>query len=259
MKHACTVIPLRAGQNGLEVLMVRRKGDARFFKGAYVFPGGIVEPTDHSNKYCALREMFEEVGILLEPRENTTDLDLKSLRKECTQQPAKFAESLSLFDLPLAESRLKEWSHWITPKQEKWRYDTRFFVCLLTDQEAQMAAADDDEVFSQVFSTPTEFLRRHFEGDIQLPPPTWLTLKELEAFNSSPEKVLNAFRSMARIEPTILKSTNDGCVIVAMPGDRDHQDTPPGSSALRRIEIDGSKGLRWTDTIGNTTIPHSSL
>ena len=147
-------------------------------------------------------------------------------------------------------------SHWVTPKQEKWRYSTMFYLAALTDAEAKMAAADEDEVFSHVFAPPHEFLRRHAAGEISLPPPTWLTLMELCGW-SSIDDVLNAPRSMTKIEPTIVK--RDDGIIVALPGDCEHELSPPDSTSMRRVVGSPKKGFQWVDTIGNTSRPHSSM
>jgi 8-oxo-dGTP pyrophosphatase MutT (NUDIX family) len=118
---------------------------------------------------CAMRELFEEVGVVLD---GTTGhgVDLDELRKKCTKDASEFArvKEVLMRDAASSVKRLKDFSHWITPIQEKWRYDTRFFVLHLSEEEAAMAGADENEVFSQVWAEPKEFLRRHQNGDIQV-------------------------------------------------------------------------------------------
>jgi 8-oxo-dGTP pyrophosphatase MutT (NUDIX family) len=91
-RQAATVIVLRGGAEVLEVLLVRRNPDARFMGGAWVFPGGAVDP-DEDHRVAAVREVAEEAGITL-------------------PDPA----ALHLF------------SRWITPAQVKIRFDTLFFL-----------------------------------------------------------------------------------------------------------------------------------
>ena len=261
MKKACTVVALRPSVRDacFEVLMVQRKVKARFFAGAYVFPGGVVEETDLSDKYCVMRELFEEAGILMQAKKSPSDnQETESLRKKCTKDPSVFQHVVDTFqvDVAGAETRLKPFSHWVTPKQEKWRYSTMFYLAALTECEAKMAAADQDEVFAHVFATPQEFLQRHAAGEISLPPPTWLTLMELCGW-SSIDDVLNAPRSMTKIEPTIVQR-KDG-IVVALPGDCEHELSPPESTSMRRVVGSPKKGFQWVDTIGNTSRPHSSL
>lgn len=238
--------------------MVRRKGTARFFSGMYVFPGGVAEPCDSTDKETVLRELFEEVGVLLGARNKVDAARLSELRKDCSRQAHLFGDIMKELNVDLMEasSRVKPWSHWITPKQEKWRYDTMFFVALLDAAEAGTAFADQDEVFSHVFATPAEFLRRAAAGEIQLPPPTWLTLTELAAFPSV-EDILNHARTMVTIEPTLLFG-NDGQLVVALPGDREHE-TNRGTGLRRIVKESGSSTFSWIDTVGQTTVPHSSL
>src|SRR5436853_4468606 len=99
-RPAATVIVLRGGGDGLEVLLVKRNPQARFMGGAWVFPGGAVdrregrgEPALHA---AAVRELREEAGIAL-----------------------RSADELIPF------------SRWITPAEVKTRFDTVFYLASL--------------------------------------------------------------------------------------------------------------------------------
>src|SRR3954449_3623639 len=90
-RQAATVIVLRGGSDALEVLLVQRNPQARFMGGAWVFPGGAVDPGE-SDVQAAVRELREEASVDADP------------------------------DLLVAFSR------WITPAEVKVRFDTRFYV-----------------------------------------------------------------------------------------------------------------------------------
>jgi 8-oxo-dGTP pyrophosphatase MutT (NUDIX family) len=139
-----------------------------------VFPGGIEEESDRKvgvvavEKVCALRELFEETGILV-----GVGRDMAHLRKECSKDASVFSRVYSKDELERAASRLKLWSVWfgivcwfsclrrlffvfllsfccrLTPKEEKYRYFTTFYLLSLTDVEAAIAEHDNDEVVSR--------------------------------------------------------------------------------------------------------------
>jgi len=62
-RQAATAMVLRDGDAGLEVLLVQRNPESRFMGGAWVFPGGAVQPEDGDHASAALRELEEEAGV----------------------------------------------------------------------------------------------------------------------------------------------------------------------------------------------------
>ena len=254
MKVAATLICVRSDS---AVLMVERRSSSRAFAGAMVFPGGIEEAADSAHagvsaaRVCALREAFEEAGLVL--GEPVRRLD-RALRSECSKDAAALRRVYSEEQLKEAAARLKEWSRWTTPQQEKHRYDTRFFAVRLTDEEARLVEHDNDEVVSSRFAKPEEFLELHGMGKIFLVPPTWVTLCELRDLK---QDMWNSRRSMTEIEPTLLKSTEE--LVVALPGDLAHYKSPPSATGMRRILIVPGKPYQWIDTVANSKLPTSSL
>lgn len=269
MKKASTVIPIREISRGFEVLMVQRKGSARFMSNMHVFPGGVQETPDGSpswagaepERVCAMRELFEEVGILPGLTQKLPQTELVSLRKSCTDTPSLFFDMCKkLISSPsgLDFSRLKPWSHWITPEQEKYRYDTSFFVLSVSSEESSLASADESEVRSHRWLSPLSWLERHARGEVSLAPPTWATLTELAQLKTL-DGVMKSVRSMKPLEPT-LGTTEDGGLLVALPGDEMHKDSKKngGSTGRRRIVMLDGK-YKWIDTVSNHTVPTSSL
>ncbi len=145
-RPAATVVLVRPGPRGPEVLLTRRPSTMAFGPGLHVFPGGAVDPSDAAagddpHAAAAVRELFEEVGIRL----TTGAL------------------------LPL--------SRWVTPPGSSRRYDTRFFVAGLPI--GAEVVADPREVAGHRWITPRDALAEMAAGTIDLWPPTSTTLVQL--------------------------------------------------------------------------------
>ena len=145
---AATVVPMRPAAGSPEILLLRRAAALAFFPGAWVFPGGRIDPADGdpkdfvaTGKRAAMRELAEEAGIRVEP------------------------DSLVLM------------SRWLTPPGQARRFDTLHFIArALPDQSVNVQAA---EVSGYRWSSATELLRLHSLGELELPPPTFVTLTAL--------------------------------------------------------------------------------
>jgi 8-oxo-dGTP pyrophosphatase MutT (NUDIX family) len=188
------------------VLLLQRHPDSRFSPGAFAFPGGRVEPTDSApgvETRCrgltraeaarqmpgvlpaeraigfwvaALREAFEEAGLLLANGSDGRPVDLAVLgdvgarRARCREDSASFARLLAELDLILATDRVAYWAHWITPEERPVRYDTRFFVTAAWP--GQPPEPDGFEMVSAQWIAPGAALARHRAREIVLPLPT---------------------------------------------------------------------------------------
>ncbi|XP_061078809.1 acyl-coenzyme A diphosphatase NUDT19-like isoform X1 [Conger conger] len=217
-----------------EVLLMKRSSKAGFMPNVYVFPGGVVEPSDFSSDWletfksfrhwpnfglglvkqppetrppifatnrrelgspipsvvalriCAVRETFEESGILLvvpKNEENNIDfmshrgggnnstsltrlhelLDKRELarwRALVTENPFNFIRMCRELDCMPNIWAMHEWGNWLTPLffDTKRRYDTASFICCL--QEVPYTAQDEKEIVNFKWSTPSEVLQR---------------------------------------------------------------------------------------------------
>ena len=130
-RPSATVLLVR-GSKPWELLLMRRPGGADFAPGAYVFPGGAVHAEDAQApdeiRAAAVREVFEEVGILLARRDRRVarDPDCRAVRA-LVAEGATFTEALGRRGLEPAFDRLVLFARWITPARLSRRYDTRFF------------------------------------------------------------------------------------------------------------------------------------
>ena len=217
MRQAATVLLLREAGCELEVLMMRRATTLAFMGGLWVFPGGRLEPVDHSPAaiarippeavgtcserlhslegerlsaglalglhVAACRETFEEAGVLLacdaegRPCDPARVEGLQTRREEVTAEPASFVRMLAEEDLFLDIRPLLYWSHWITPSVEPRRFDTRFFVVPVP--AGQSAQADYSELTEHAWINPATAATALEHGELAVPPPTLLTLEDL--------------------------------------------------------------------------------
>lgn len=164
---AATVILLRESAAELEVLLLRRNAALAFHGGAWVFPGGRVDDEDHDGdgdlaaaRRAAAREAHEEAGIALAPAE------------------------------------LVPFSHWTTPEGRPRRFATWFFVGVAGSAEVTI---DGGEIHDHAWHTPDGALAAHAAGDIELPPPTFVTLATLRPYR----RVADVLAEAARREPPV--------------------------------------------------------
>jgi len=177
VRPAATVLLLRDTPQGIEVLMTRRSMTASFAPGAYVFPGGGVDAADaaaHSQAtrratqsdlhltqaIAAIRESFEELGILLARRPDGSMADANDLA--ALDRKAPFAAQCAARGLTLAASEVFVLAHWITDRDLPRRFDVPFLVAHMP--EGQMPVADETEQFEPVWVRPADALERHRVG-----------------------------------------------------------------------------------------------
>ena len=147
-RPSATVLLVR-GTKPWELLLMRRPGGADFAPGAYVFPGGSVHAEDaqwpDEIRAAAVRELFEEVGILLARRSGRVarDADCRAVRS-LLLQGSTFTDALRGRGLEPATDRLVAFSRWVTPARLSRRFDTRFFFArvpagqTITPQEGEV-------------------------------------------------------------------------------------------------------------------------
>ena len=205
--------------------MLKRSGRAGFFPNAWVFPGGRVDPEDARTNtrgtalglssadqefgVAAIRETFEEAGVWLGDGDASA-----SLRAALNDGSTTLATTPELVaDL----GRLAMWAWWITPENEPKRYDTRFFVALLSPSESAAASCDENETVQHRWIRPSEAVQLAESGQFFMAPPTYLTLCELSDFESG-LAVMNAAidKTVHPIMPKL--DISDGQWTVVLPG-----------------------------------------
>jgi 8-oxo-dGTP pyrophosphatase MutT (NUDIX family) len=195
--------------------------------GAYVFPGGTVEVADYTRQaerichglsfeqaqeiiagtslpekalgfyVAAIRETFEEAGILLGYRETTNVIafseDEKArfarYRRQVRKDPFSFATIIEREGLKLATGNLFYFAHWITPEFSPIRFDARFFVSVAPSE--QEALCDAVETTAHVWISPQKALKKQ-GPDFWLAPPTLSSITVLAQFSSVDEVIASA-------------------------------------------------------------------
>jgi glyoxylase-like metal-dependent hydrolase (beta-lactamase superfamily II)/8-oxo-dGTP pyrophosphatase MutT (NUDIX family) len=204
LRPAATVLLMRDGPQGIEVLMTRRSMTASFAPGAYVFPGGVIDAADgqaHSmaqrrptqsdlhltQAIAAIRESFEELGILFALHADGRWADNADIAQ--IDRKAPFAPQCQAKGLTLAADQVFVLAHWITDRDLPRRFDVPFLVARMP--EGQTPVADESEQFEPVWVRPQDALTRHEAGDFFMVYPTIRTLERLKAF-ASVDAVLQA-------------------------------------------------------------------
>lgn len=191
---AASVIVLRDAP--LEVLMIRRHSKSSFVPDAWVFPGGVVEPSDHdlgdgtelgAMRIGAARELFEESGIWL----GAPLADADSKRRKLLAGEITFASLLN--ESPLDLEKLVWTSRWITPIGVPRRFDTYFFLAAV--DRNTIASVENVEAVEVIWSPPAEAIEK-----LQIVFPTQKNLEALAGFTSAEE--LLASRRGAEIATT---------------------------------------------------------
>jgi 8-oxo-dGTP pyrophosphatase MutT (NUDIX family) len=189
-REAATVILLRGGHAALELLIVRRTPQARFMAGAWVFPGGGVEPEDGSGeaglRMAGARELREEAGIALPD-----------------------------------PGQLITFSRWITPPQSRIRFDTWFFLATMPD--GQTPQVDGAEIVDSRWATPAGALAAEDRGELSFAFPTRRHLELLCAFASAEELLRHTRgRPVRPVQPRVVGTGEQARVV--LPGEPGYDD-----------------------------------
>ncbi len=155
---AASVLLVRDGADGLEVLVVVRSTTMAFMGGATVFPGGRVDAADRvpggddsaALRIAAIRETFEETGVLLARSAGEdrllTEVAVPGIRRRwrgpLLTGRATLGDVLAAERLEPADDLLVPAAHWITPEELPRRFDTRFFLAAAPAQEATLEGSE---------------------------------------------------------------------------------------------------------------------
>jgi len=207
---AATVVLLRSAADDCEVLLVRRSKKLSFHGGAWVFPGGRIDDADYrpdgsgdvlaAARSAAAREVREETGLAIDG------------------------------------SALVTISRWITPVELTKRFDTWFFAGRAGEDEVRV---DGGEIREHRWLTPREALASQRRGEIELPPPTFVTLLELSRFGHADAALEHiGQRNAPTFAPHVCMVEGGACSLYA--GDAGYENRDPERPGPRhRLWLNG--------------------
>ncbi len=250
-RPASTILPLRDGADGVEVLLVRRNLNSDFVGGAYVFPGGAVDAGDAALAdrvvgldeasaserlglatgglayyVAALRELYEEAGLLLGTGRDGSSITpdataLERWRDDLNSRRCHFVDVLDGLDQVLDLGGVAYLSHWVTPVGPPRRFDTRFFV--VEAPRDQIAGHDEAETVAHRWLRPADALELAASGAITMILPTIRNLESIATFERVADVLAwaGSVRTIERVEPRMLE--RDGETVILLPGDQGYE------------------------------------
>lgn len=198
---AATVLLLRDGSDGLEVLLLRRNKALKAFGGAWVFPGGRVDDADGPGlnvieraKIAAIRETREETGLNIGGRE------------------------------------LAILSNWIPPIEEKRRFSTWFFVAQAPDIDVKI---DEGEIHDYQWISPSKAIRKVPSPDLMMFPPIYISLNSMAEYETAESAISDIQSRSNEIFETRFTKGEKGFV-TCWPGDCGYEDLDMNKDGPRR-------------------------
>lgn len=238
---AATVVVARSAPDGMEVLLLRRPEASTFAAGAYVFPGGRIDPGDRDPDVlgrvdagradgepealvAAARELWEETGLLLAADEGSREpARREDARRLLLEGEASFGELMRDAGLRVPGREVAYFARWVTPEKLSRRYDTRFFLAAHPGGPVQLTREHTDAAWLR----PDRALDRFASGELPLLFPTRETLERLRGF-SAPDAAISDLRprEVEPVRPRLLVR-EDG-VVPVLPGDEGYEEAAGG-------------------------------
>ncbi|CAG4884625.1 NUDIX hydrolase [Georgfuchsia toluolica] len=292
LRHAATLLVVRDAPAGMEVLMLQRpQRETDRFRGAYVFPGGVVEDNDrglyafcaglddntascrlglkeHGLAYfvAAIRECFEEAGLLLAygPDGNMVDLDrfddvhLATLLRKLRTGETDLGEICRKLNLRLAVDKLIWYSHWLTPLGIAKRFDTFFF--LVVAPPAQTALHDGSEALQHRWLRPAEALAH--PDEFHLVTATQRTLESISSFGCTDACCKHALglKDIQVTMPRFAHSASGLCKL--LPNDPAYAEVArldPEGRGDTSCEIEHGRAVRLSERVIRITAPNGNM
>ena len=237
---SATILMLRDAPEGLEVFMVVRHHQIDFASGALVFPGGKAEPNDYAPalaahldgasddpdqraiQVSAIREAFEECGIMLARESGQTELvsgarlaQLESYRDALHKGEVSIEEFVEREKLRLACDCLVHFAHWITPESLPKRFDTHFYLAVAPADH--LAVHDGHESVDSVWIRPADAFADAEAGRRTIIFPTLRNIAKLGMSNTTAEALAAAQAdTIVTVLPTMEKR-EDGMYLCIPP------------------------------------------
>ena len=207
---AATILLMRDGAQGLEILLLKRNAAAKNMSGVWMFPGGKIDAGDQGDTELdrvavgAVRELREEADIVLDRTALTT------------------------------------FSHWLTPAGQNRRFATWFFIAPLPANAR--VRVDGEEMVEAVWMCPRKAVDEYRARRLRLPPPTVISLLDVSENRTSSEAIARAInRQPPYFFPKILADDSED-IVMLYPGDAGYENSD------REVQGDRHRA-RWADGI----------
>lgn len=223
---------MRQAEIGMEILMLRRNAKLVFAGGAWVFPGGAVDQADSETARHNAKELANQKAL----SEDSGDEELAArvaAARECAEECG----------LLLQPEQLVYFSHWTTPVNQKRRFATWFFAAVVAEAQSEVLI-DDGEIHDFQWLTPSQALAQHRAGELNMMPPTYLSIKMLDQFASADE-ALESLRHFVpyRITPRI--SRDGETAVLLYPGDAGYEASDGALAGPRHRCLIDDRGVSY--------------
>ncbi|KAL3860560.1 hypothetical protein ACJMK2_010673 [Sinanodonta woodiana] len=249
-------------------------------------------PSEIAFRICAIRETFEESGILLArdihslkhenlaldkvPLSGSPSLLSKTIlvpwRKKVDTDAWEFIRMCRELEIVPDVWALYEWSNWLTPVlpgvaansnegiKKVHRFDTAFFICVLDHRPE--AAHDDKETVASQWSSPVEMVKQHASGKINLAPPQIVEIGRLLSIHNADELQRFALqRSSRRVDRWLpVPCLCEDGILYLYPGDDLYPPEPDfeGQSPIKTIPLSVEEVSRKYPNHNRTEITHNN-
>lgn len=221
---AATVVLLRDGAQGIEVLLLERPRHTGTFAGAWVFPGGRMDPEDY--------DAAGTVPPNLDPEPRHPEEELPAARIAGVRETAEET------GLVLAPDALVDLSCWVPPLQAPKRLRTWFFLASAPDGEIRL---NPGELIDHAWLTPAEALRLHRDGKMLLVAPTFVTLTLLQQFHDTAAALAHAASGRPETYSSRLLDGYEPDAVITWHGDEEYPAEGAGQRGGRhRLVMRGS-------------------
>lgn len=237
IRPAATIMLVR-DEPEFQVLMVKRHHQIDFASGALVFPGGKTHAGDHDPAWAertvggggidaeqrglriaAVREVYEEAGILLARDASggpfCGDDRAHAAREAISKDERSFLDLARELDVRLDLDALTVFARWITPNMMPKRFDTWFYLARADSD--QLAVCDGWETVDVEWIAPSEAIRLAAAGQRTVIFPTRMNLQLLAEASSGLDAIARAnARTLVTVEP-VVERRESGSVLVIPP------------------------------------------
>jgi hypothetical protein len=196
------------------------------------------EPSTAPELYiAAIRETFEEAGVLLSSESRTGGLEEG---RKALARGDSFASVLEQLGARLDAGLLAPWTRWVTPAVSPKRFDARFFLAAAPAE--QLARHDDYETTESVWVKPANALENVQRGEMMIAPATYKCLAVLATYRTIAEAFAAARADPPRAWCPEVRNES-GKRIVILPDDPDHPDRFPRMPGPTRMVFEGGRFL----------------